>query len=208
MWRKKKEEEGVRCITTDHAWRQHVVQVLQESLIFDLIISEDEGNSVPITTCCAVQVPEVIQQIGHIVRPAGEQGCKSKVKVNSCIWVNWEVWVGGQGWGNAQPMNIQNRMTQLLQPMNIQNWTTTFVPHEHLKQNNTTSVRTSDFPLKNRPNLINMPDLTWKHFGYGQLWLLWPACSQNCARSYMPDLTSHNQLQKRPRSHCAKLIWI
>ena len=85
---------------------------------------------------------------------------------------------------------------------------TTFVPHEHSKQNNTTFVRTSDFPLKNRPNLINMPDLIWKHFGHGQLWPLWPACSQNCARSYMPDLTSHNQLQKRPRSHCAKLIWI
>ena len=113
MWRKKKKGRR-RSTTTDHARRQHVVQVLQESLIFNLIISEDEGNSVPITTCCAVQVPEVIQQIGHIVRPAGEQGCKSKVKVNSCVWVNWEVWVGGQGWGNAQPVNIQNRTTQLL----------------------------------------------------------------------------------------------
>ena len=55
---------------------------------------------------------------------------------------------------------------------------------------------------------VNMLDPIWKSFSYGQLWPLWPACSQNCARSYMPDLTSHNQLQKRPRSHCAKLIWI
>ena len=29
-----------------------------------------------------------------------------------------------------------------------------------------------------------------KHFGFGQLWLLWPACSQNQAASYMPDPTS------------------
>ena len=35
-----------------------------------------------------------------------------------------------------------------------------------------------------------MPDPTRKRFGYGQLWPLRPACSQNRARSYMPDLTS------------------
>ena len=33
---------------------------------------------------------------------------------------------------------------------------------------------------------VNMPDPIWKHFGCSQLW---PACSQNQARSYMQDLT-------------------
>ena len=36
-----------------------------------------------------------------------------------------------------------------------------------------------------------MPDPIRKHFGYGQLWPLWPACSQDWAGSYLPDLTSH-----------------
>ena len=33
-------------------------------------------------------------------------------------------------------------------------------------------------------DLVNMPDPIQKHFGYGQLWSLWPVCSQN------PDPTS------------------
>ena len=37
---------------------------------------------------------------------------------------------------------------------------------------------------------VNMPDTTRKRFGYGQLWPLRPACSQNQAGSYMPDPTS------------------
>ena len=37
---------------------------------------------------------------------------------------------------------------------------------------------------------VNMPDPIRKCFGYGQLWPLWPACSQNRAESYMPDPTS------------------
>ena len=54
-----------------------------------------------------------------------------------------------------------------------------------------------------------MPDLIQKHFGYSQLWPLWPVCSQNQARSYyMPDPTFHIQLvlflQRRPWSYCAK----
>ena len=36
-----------------------------------------------------------------------------------------------------------------------------------------------------------MPDPIREHFGYGQLWPLWPACSQDWAGSYLPDLTSH-----------------
>ena len=35
-----------------------------------------------------------------------------------------------------------------------------------------------------------MPDPIRKRFGYGQLWPLRPACSQNQAGWYMPDLTS------------------
>ena len=37
---------------------------------------------------------------------------------------------------------------------------------------------------------VNMPDPTRKHFGYGQLWPLRPACCQNRAGSYMRDPTS------------------
>ena len=62
-------------------------------------------------------------------------------------------------------------------------------------------------------NPVNMTDPIWKCFGYGQLWPLWPACSQNWARSYMLDLTACIQfgsifpkkapdrtVQDRPRS--------
>ena len=49
-----------------------------------------------------------------------------------------------------------------------------------------------------------MLDLTWKHFGYSQLW---PACSQNQAESYKPDPISCiwfgsilHTVQNRPRS--------
>ena len=37
---------------------------------------------------------------------------------------------------------------------------------------------------------VNMPAPIWKHFGYSQLWLLWPACGLNRAGLYMPDRTS------------------
>ena len=37
---------------------------------------------------------------------------------------------------------------------------------------------------------VNMPDPIRKRFGYGQLWPLRPACSQNRAGSYMRDPTS------------------
>ena len=36
---------------------------------------------------------------------------------------------------------------------------------------------------------VNMPDPIRKRFGYGQLWPLRPACSQNQAGSFMPDPT-------------------
>ena len=37
---------------------------------------------------------------------------------------------------------------------------------------------------------VNMPDPIRKRFGYGQVWPLRPACSQNPAGSYVPDPTS------------------
>ena len=37
---------------------------------------------------------------------------------------------------------------------------------------------------------VNVLDLIQKHFGYSQLGPLQPACSQNQARSYIPDLNS------------------
>ena len=37
---------------------------------------------------------------------------------------------------------------------------------------------------------VNMPDPIRKRFGYGQLWPLRPACSQNQAGSYMSGSTS------------------
>ena len=39
-------------------------------------------------------------------------------------------------------------------------------------------------------NPVNMPDPTRKRFGYGQLWPLRPACSQNRTGSYRPNPTS------------------
>ena len=44
-------------------------------------------------------------------------------------------------------------------------------------------VRVYSFP-------VNILDPIRKHFGYGQLWPLRPACSQNRPQSYMPDPTS------------------
>ena len=54
-------------------------------------------------------------------------------------------------------------------------------------------------------HLVNRPDLILKHFGYGQLCPLRPACSQNRAGLYMPDTTSSIRFfQRRPGSYCAK----
>ena len=52
-----------------------------------------------------------------------------------------------------------------------------------------------------------MPDPIRKRFGYGQLWLLWTACSQNRVGSYVSDPTSRirfgSVLLKRHGSQCA-----
>ena len=51
----------------------------------------------------------------------------------------------------------------------------------------------------------NIPDPIRKHFGYGQLCPLRPACSQNRVGLYMPDPTSRIRFfQRRPGSYCAK----
>ena len=64
-----------------------------------------------------------------------------------------------------------------------------------------------------------MPDLVWKHFGYGQLWPLWPACSQIgldhvYARSnFLHPIRFHSckegpdhTVQNRPRSNLDGLV--
>ena len=61
-------------VCTNHTRRQHVVEVLKEPLILDLVICEDEGDSMSISASCAVQVLEVIQQVGHTIRPAENSG--------------------------------------------------------------------------------------------------------------------------------------
>ena len=56
---------------------------------------------------------------------------------------------------------------------------------------------------------VNMPDSIRKHSGYGELWPLRPACSQNRAGSCMPDPTSSIRFfQRRHGPYCAKLTRI
>ena len=49
-----------------------------------------------------------------------------------------------------------------------------------------------------KPTPVNMPDSTRKRFGYGQLWPLRPACSQNRTTSISAPF-----LQRRHGSYCA-----
>ena len=60
---------------------------------------------------------------------------------------------------------------------------------------------------------VNMPDPIRKRFGWGQLWPLRPACSQNRAGSYRPDRIGRIRLrapfsvpffQRRHGPYCAK----
>ena len=60
-------------VCTNHTRRQHVVEVLKERLILDLLVSEDEGDSLALLASSTVQVLEVIQQVGHIVGPERTQ---------------------------------------------------------------------------------------------------------------------------------------
>ena len=52
-----------------------------------------------------------------------------------------------------------------------------------------------------KTNPVNMPDPIGKRYGYGQLWSLWPACSQNRAGSDMPDPTSRIRFSKEGMGH-------
>ena len=65
---------------------------------------------------------------------------------------------------------------------------------EHGRQHFALYVKVSDIrgdmPFVFFTHPVNVPDLIQKHFGYGQLWPLQPACSQNRPGSCMPDLTS------------------
>ena len=60
-------------VCTNHTRRQHVVEVLKERLILDLLVSEDEGDSLALLASSTVQVLEVIQQVGDIVGPERTQ---------------------------------------------------------------------------------------------------------------------------------------
>ena len=53
----------------------------------------------------------------------------------------------------------------------------------HLHRSSQTAERS--VPVNNDP--VNMPDPSWKHSGYCQLWPSWPACSQTVCT----DSTSH-----------------
>lgn len=55
---------------THLSWRKDVVHVFQETLIFDFIVCEDEGDPFALLPSCSVQEFQVFQEIGHIVRSA------------------------------------------------------------------------------------------------------------------------------------------
>ena len=44
-----------------------VVDVLKESLVFDLVVCEEEGDSFSLLTCCSVENLQVIQEVVGIV---------------------------------------------------------------------------------------------------------------------------------------------
>ena len=49
---------------------QNVVDIFQKRLVFDFVVSEDEGDSLPGQSRRSVQNFEVLHQITHVVRPA------------------------------------------------------------------------------------------------------------------------------------------
>ena len=48
---------------------EHIIHILQEGFIFDLIVGEDEGDAFAFTACYPIQVFEVIHQVTWIVWP-------------------------------------------------------------------------------------------------------------------------------------------
>ena len=54
----------------DLSWSDDVVHVLQEGFVLDLVVGEDERDSLSLLTGDPVQVLEVFHQVAHIVRSA------------------------------------------------------------------------------------------------------------------------------------------
>ena len=52
---------------------QDVVHVLKECLVFDLIVCEDECDTVTVQSCGTVEEFQVLHKVAHTVRPAGEE---------------------------------------------------------------------------------------------------------------------------------------
>ena len=52
----------------DLAGGQKVVQIFEEAFFLDLLVCEDEGDSLPLHSSHSVQVLEVLHKIGHVVR--------------------------------------------------------------------------------------------------------------------------------------------
>lgn len=53
--------------TPDLSGRQDIVQVLQEGLVFDFVVSKDEADAFPLQTGCSVQTLQVIHQVSCVV---------------------------------------------------------------------------------------------------------------------------------------------
>lgn len=58
--------------STYHTRWEHVVQIFQKGLIFDLLVSEDEGDTLALLSGRAVQELEVFQQVGGVVGSAAQ----------------------------------------------------------------------------------------------------------------------------------------
>ena len=56
------------------SWSQHIIHVLQEAFIFDLIISKDKCDPLSLLTSSSVQKLEVLHQVAHIVRSINKEG--------------------------------------------------------------------------------------------------------------------------------------
>ena len=56
-----------KIMSTNLSWGEHVVEILKEVLIFDLIISEEEGYTFTLMSGCPVQELQILHQITHIV---------------------------------------------------------------------------------------------------------------------------------------------
>ena len=58
-----------RRVSTHLPGGEDVVHVLEEGFVLDLLVREEEGDAVALLAGCPVQVLQVLQQVGHVVRP-------------------------------------------------------------------------------------------------------------------------------------------